>query len=144
MESLTVARHLQQSAAHPSCLVKVSQTNTRWLLCSWMGRPGSVARGQRRVGGGREVAKEGGAWCGSVPRHPPPTLSTPARPRGLPVCALLHSQRSSLSPGWERLSPPNPHPPSASTNTHELALLTIRPSIQPPCGLEEPEFFHVT
>lgn len=29
-------------------LAKVSQTNTRWLFCSWMGRPGSIAGGQWR------------------------------------------------------------------------------------------------
>lgn len=80
-------------------LAKVSQTNTRWLFCSWMGRPGSVAGGQwRRRGWGG--GSRSGSGSGSAP------LRAPAWPRGLPVCAPLHasppppSQWNSLSPGW--------------------------------------------
>lgn len=99
-------------------LAKVSQTNTRWLFCSWMGRPGSVAGGQWRrrrrkeVGGRRGGSARSGSGSGSAP------LRAPAWPRGLPVCAPLHapppSQRSSLSPGWGATF----LPPYVTVHTH--------------------------
>lgn len=73
--------------------------------------PGDRRGGRRERGCWVEWKVARGAPGFGSAAHPHPTTSsltvpTPARPRGLPVCALLHSQWSSLSPGWERLSPP--------------------------------------
>lgn len=93
--------HIQHNTTRyilPAC--ELSQTNTRWLFCSWMGRPVSAAGGQGRGGG-----------SGSGSRH---AGGAPTWPRGLPVCALpprpLSARHKSLSLGLRQqkdfLSPP--------------------------------------
>lgn len=97
--SLTVARTTKRSAP---CLVKVSQTNTRWLLCSWMGRPGSAAGGQRKGGGGGGGgggrARKGSRGCREwecTAEGPPLLCHTPSQPllgqedyQSAPCCTL--------------------------------------------------------
>lgn len=57
---------------HPAC--ELSQTNTRWLFCSWTGWPVSTAEGGHKGGGVREWEWKSACW---------------RPPLGLPACALL-------------------------------------------------------